>query len=80
MLGGFCLQNMKVLEPVAESCQAPHQVSVDCFTTPFHVKIDSDAVTVVDFRRSRYKNDLFIMVSQAVQIFYTIDPDNLELS
>ena len=44
------------------------------------VKIDRDGVTVVDFRRLGYKNDLFIMASQAVQVFYTTDPDNLELS
>ena len=44
------------------------------------VKIDNDGVTVVDFRRMGYKNDPFIMASQAVQVFYTTDPDNLELS
>jgi hypothetical protein len=45
-----------------------------------YVKVDSDGVTVVDFRRLGYKNDPFIMASQAVQVFYTTDPANLELS
>ena len=37
-------------------------------------------MTVVDFGRLGYKNDPFIMASQAVQVFYTTDPDNLQLS
>ena len=45
-----------------------------------YVKIDSDGVTVVDFRRSEYKNDLSIMMPQAVQVFCITDPENLELS
>ena len=34
----------------------------------------------MDFRRSGYKNDPFIMALQAVQVFCTTDPDNFELS
>jgi hypothetical protein len=45
-----------------------------------HVRIDSDGITVVDFRRLDYKNDPFIMASQASQVFYTTDPNNVELS
>ena len=45
-----------------------------------YVRIDSDGITVVDFRRLGYKNDPFIMASQAIQVFYTTDPSNVELS
>ena len=44
------------------------------------VKIDRDGITVVDFRRLGYKNDPFILASQASQVFYTPDPSNEDLS
>ncbi|GMN31002.1 hypothetical protein TIFTF001_041528 [Ficus carica] len=45
-----------------------------------YIRIDGDGITVVDFRRLGYKNDPFIMALQAIQVFYTTDPNNLELS
>ena len=45
-----------------------------------YVKNDDDGITVVDFRRLGYRNDPFIMASQAIQVFYTIDPQDMDLS
>ena len=45
-----------------------------------YVKNDNDGITVVDFKRLGYKNDPFIMASQAIQVFYTTDPADMELS
>ena len=44
------------------------------------IKIDSNGVTVVDFRGLGYKNNPFIMASQVAQVCYITDPDNLKLS
>jgi len=45
-----------------------------------HVKVDKDGVTIVDFRRTSYENDSFILASQATQVFYVSEPVNPDLS
>ncbi|CAA0805905.1 Unknown protein [Striga hermonthica] len=40
------------------------------------VKVDELGFTLVDFRKVGYKNEPFIMASQAKQVFYVIDPSN----
>ncbi|CAA0810561.1 Unknown protein, partial [Striga hermonthica] len=40
------------------------------------VKVDELGFTFVDFRKVGYKNEPFIMASQAKQVFYIIDPSN----
>ena len=45
-----------------------------------YVKNDDDGITVVDFRRLGYRNDPFIMASQAIQVSYATDPQDMELS
>ncbi|CAA0824197.1 Unknown protein [Striga hermonthica] len=40
------------------------------------VQVDELGFTLVDFRKVGYKNEPFIMASQAKQVFYVIDPSN----
>jgi len=38
------------------------------------VKIDESGITLVDFRKIGYRDEPFIMIQQAYQIFYVKDP------
>ena len=44
------------------------------------LRIDEDGLTVIDFEREGYKNEPFILTSQAKQVFFIADPKESENS
>ena len=43
---------------------------------PQGVKVDKYGVTTVDLKRVGYKDELFVLAKQVVQVFYVTDPAN----